>query len=76
MGRKVPVSCEVLANHWGNLSNYFKYSGLVRRLIYTINPIERLHRQIRKFTKIKDSFTGTNALYKQVYYAIKKAEQD
>ncbi len=52
-----------------------KYSGPVRQLIYTTNPIEGLHRQIRKFTKTKGAFTNTNALYKQVYCAIKKVEQ-
>ncbi|WP_281508800.1 transposase [Wolbachia endosymbiont (group B) of Pandemis cinnamomeana] len=60
-------------NNWENLSSYLKYSGPVRKLIYTTNPIEGLHRQIRKFTKTKGSFTSTNALYKQVYCAIKKA---
>ncbi len=62
-------------NNWENLSGYFKYSGPVRRIIYTTNPIEGLHRQIRKFTKTKGSFTSINALYKQVYCAIKKAEE-
>ncbi|WP_264376444.1 MULTISPECIES: transposase [unclassified Wolbachia] len=62
-------------NNWENLSSYLKYSGPVRKLIYTTNPIEGLHRQIRKFTKTKGSFTSTNALYKQVYCAIKKVRE-
>jgi Transposase and inactivated derivatives len=75
MGRKVSFSIKSWQNNWENLSSYFKYSGPVRKLIYTTNPIEGLHRQIRKFTKTKGSFTSTNALYKQVYCAIKKVEQ-
>ncbi|WP_264330447.1 IS256 family transposase [Wolbachia endosymbiont (group B) of Erebia ligea] len=74
-GEKYPLVIKSWQNNWENLSSYFKYSGPVRRLIYTTNPIEGLHRQIRKFTKTKGSFTNTNALYKQVYCAIKKVEQ-
>ncbi|KLT23093.1 IS256 family transposase [Wolbachia endosymbiont of Armadillidium vulgare str. wVulC] len=64
---KYPLVTKSWQNNWENLSGYFKYSGPVRKLIYTTNPIEGLHRQIRKFT-------NTNALYKQVYCAIKKVE--
>ncbi len=74
-GEKYPLVIKSWQNNWENLSSYFKYSGPVRRLIYTTNPIEGLHRQIRKFTKTKGSFTSTNALYKLVYCAIKKIEQ-
>lgn len=74
-GEKYPLIIKSWQNNWENLSSYFKYSGPVRKLIYTTNPIEGLHRQIRKFTKTKGSFTSTNALYKQVYCAIKKVEQ-
>ncbi|MGI2299905.1 transposase, partial [Candidatus Cardinium hertigii] len=57
-----------------HLSSYFQYSDPVRRLIYTTNPIESLHRQIRQFTKTKGAFTSVNSLYKLVYCAIKKME--
>ncbi|WP_410543834.1 transposase [Wolbachia endosymbiont of Encarsia formosa] len=49
--------------------------SILDQLGSSTNPIEGLHRQIRKFTKTKGSFTNTNALYKQVYCAIKKVEQ-
>ncbi len=35
-------------SNWENLSSYFKYSDPMRRVIYTTNPIEGLHRQIRQ----------------------------
>ena len=54
---------------WDELSNYFKYSTEIRRLIYTTNPIEGFHRQVRKYTKSKGSFTSENALYKLIYSA-------
>ncbi|RDD33848.1 transposase, IS110 family [Wolbachia endosymbiont of Cylisticus convexus] len=74
-GTKYPMVIKSWQNNWENLSGYFKYSGPIKRVIYTTNPIEGLHRQIRKFTKTKGSFTSINALYKQVYCAIKKAEE-
>ena len=75
-GAKYPMVIKSWQNNWENLSSYFKYSDPVRRLVYTTNPIEGLHRQIRKFTKTKGAFTSTNALYKLVYCAIKKAERN
>ena len=73
-GSKYPIVIKSWKNNWDNLSNYFKYSDPVRRLVYTTNPIEGLHRQIRKFTKTKGSFTSLNALHKQIYCAIRKVE--
>ena len=73
-GEKYPMVIKSWQNNWEHLSACFKYSDPVRRLIYTTNPIESLHRQIRQFTKTKGAFTSTNALYKLVYCAIKKME--
>ena len=42
----------------------------MRRLIYTTNPIESFHRQVRKYTKNKGAFTSENALYKLIYAAV------
>ncbi len=74
-GEKYPLVVKSWQNNWESLSGYFKYSGPVRRLIYTTNLIEGLHRQIRKFTKTKGAFTSINALYKLVYCAIRKVEE-
>lgn len=73
-GEKYPMVIKSWQNNWEHLSSYFQYSDPVRRLIYSTNPIESLHRQIRQFTKTKGAFTSTNALYKLVYCAIKKME--
>lgn len=74
-GEKYQMVTKSWQNNWEHLSAYFKYSDPVRKLIYTTNPIESLHRQIRQFTKTKGAFTSINALYKLVYCAIKKMEQ-
>ena len=58
--------------NWDHLSSYFKYSKEIRKLIYTTNPIEGFHRQVRKYTKTKGAFTSENALFKLLFCAINK----
>ena len=52
-GTKYPMVLKSWKNNWEHLSAYFQYAEPIRRIIYTTNPIEELHRQIRKFTKTK-----------------------
>jgi putative transposase len=56
-GKKYPIVIKSWNQNWDNLSTYFKYSAEVKQLIYTTNPIEGFHRQVRKYTKTKGSFT-------------------
>lgn len=71
-GKKYPIVINSWNNNWENLSTYFKYDGNIRKLIYTTNAVEGLHRMIRKYTKSKGSFTSENALLKLVYCAYNK----
>ena len=74
-GKQYPMVIKSWWENWDNLSTYFKYSAEVRKLIYTTNPIEGFHRQVRKYTKTKGSFTSENALFKLVYSAIMHIER-
>ena len=69
-GQKYPLVLKSWQAKWDYLSAYFKYSKEVRRLIYTTNPIEGFHRQVRKYTKNKGAFTSESALFKLLYSAI------
>jgi len=71
-GAKYPMVIKSWQQNWDNLSTYFKYSAEVRKLIYTTNPIEGFHRQVRKYTKTKAAFTNENALFKLLFCAIKQ----
>jgi putative transposase len=53
--------------NWDKLSTYFKYTELIRYLIYTTNTIEGFHRQVRKETKTKVDFPSDMALLKLIY---------
>ena len=58
---------------WENLSVYFKYPQEIRRVIYTTNAIEAVHRQFRKLTKTKGAFPNENSLMKLLYVGIQNA---
>jgi putative transposase len=68
-GKKYPIIIKSWRNNWHKLSTFFKYAADIRRLIYTTNPIEGFHRQLRKVTKTKGAFTNDMALLKLVYLA-------
>jgi len=46
---------------------------MIRKLIYTTNPIEILNRQLRKYTKTKSLYPTNEALMKSVYLSLKEA---
>lgn len=54
---------------WDVLSPFFSYPEEIRRIIYTTNIIESLHRQFRKVTKTKTIFPTDGALEKILYLA-------
>jgi len=55
-------------------SQYFNYPLELRRVIYTTNAVEGLHRQLRRVTKTKGAFTNENALLKLLYCALQKIQ--
>jgi putative transposase len=56
--------------NWGEVSAFFKYSGEVRRLIYTTNAVEGFHKILRKFTKTKVIYPAADSLRKSIYRSI------
>ncbi len=74
-GKKYPIIFESWRNKWDNLSNYFKYPEPIRRIIYTTNIIESVHRQFRTLTKTKGAFPNDNSLLKLLYAGIQNAEK-
>ena len=56
-------------------SQYFKYPEDIRRIIYTTNTIEAVHRQFRNLTKTKGAFPNQNSLLKLLYMGIQNASK-
>jgi hypothetical protein len=74
-GQKYPIVIKSWRNKWENLSVYFKYPEEIRRVIYTTNSIEAVHRQFRKLTKTKGGFPNENSLLKLLYLGIQNASK-
>jgi len=61
-GKKYPLAVKSWMDNWVNLSTFFEYTAEIRKVIYTTNAIEGIHRQIRKVTKTKGAFTVSSRL--------------
>jgi putative transposase len=68
-GKQYPFALRSWENNWDVLSPFFKFPDEVRKIVYTTNIIESLHRQFRKVTKSKTMFPSDQALEKMLYLA-------
>jgi transposase-like protein len=74
-GKKYPLVIKSWQSKWDNLSVFFKYPADIRKIIYTTNIIESVHRQFRKLTKTKGAFPNENSLMKLLYLGIQNASK-
>lgn len=74
-GSAYPLVIKSWRNKWHNLSAYFKYPEHIRKVIYTTNAVEAVHRQFRKLTKTKGAFPNENSLLKLLYAGILNATE-
>lgn len=74
-GQQYPVVIKSWRNKWDRLSTYFKYPDYIRKVIYTTNAVEAVHRQFRKLTKTKGGFANENSLLKLLYAGILNASE-
>ena len=74
-GKKYPIVFQSWRNKWENLSVYFKYPEDIRRVIYTTNIIESVHRQFRTLTKSKGAFPNDQSLLKLLFMGIQNAQK-
>lgn len=66
-GKKYPNIAKAWENEWTDLMVFMDFGECIRRMIYTTNAVEGLHRQLRKVTKSKGSWVNDKALVKQIY---------
>ena len=74
-GEKYPIVIKSWRSKWEHLSAYFKYPEDIRRIVYTTNSIEAVHRQFRKLTKTKGGFPNDDSLLKLLYMGIINASK-
>lgn len=69
-GSKYKHAIATWQNNWAGISTYFRFPMELRKIIYTSNAVEGLHRRIRKVTKSKSVFPSSQALFKMLYLVI------
>ncbi len=74
-GKQYPIVIQSWRRKWDDLSAYFKYPEDIRRIIYTTNAVEAVHRQFRKLTKTKGGFPNEDSLLKLLYLGIENASK-
>jgi len=73
--KKYPLVIKSWQNNWDELTAYFQYDTHIRKIIYTTNAVEGLHRQLRKVTKTKGAFPSDDSLLKLIYLASQNIEK-
>jgi len=68
-GKKYSLSIRTWRQNWAHASTFFKYPDEIRKIIYTTNAVEAVHRQFRKVTKAKSIFPNDDALKKMLFLA-------
>lgn len=60
---------------WGELMAFLDFPQAMRKMIYTTNPVEALHRIVRKLIKSKAAWVSETALTKQIYLSLMHNEK-
>ena len=66
---KYPNSMKRWKDNWDAISPIFKFSSVVRKVIYTTNAIESLNSTYRKLNRQRSVFPSDTALLKALYLA-------
>ena len=74
-GDAYPIVIKSWWGKWELLTAYFKYPKQIRKVMYTTNSIEAVHRQFRKLTKTKGGFPNDDSLLKLLYMGIENASK-
>lgn len=74
-GEKYPEIAKKWKTNWTELSVSFDYPKELRRVIYTTNTVEALHKILRKTTKTKGAFVSDQALEKQLYLTLQHTKK-
>jgi len=61
--------------NWSELMAFLDFPKGMRKMIYTTNPVEAVHRVVRKLIKGKAAWSSTTALMKQLYLSFTHNEK-
>src|ERR1700757_1217289 len=72
-GKRYPAIGQTWRRAWEHVVPFFAFAPSIRKMIYTTNAVEALHRSLRKIIKTRGSFPNDDAALKLLYLAIKNA---
>lgn len=61
--------------NWDELFAFMDFPTEIRRMIYTTNPVEAVHRIVRRLVKSKAAWASETALFKQLYLSLMHNEK-
>ena len=73
-GERYPMIADAWRRDWEHITPFLALPDELRRVVYTTNTIEAMHRQIRKAIKTRGHFPDEQAATKLIYLAIERAE--
>jgi putative transposase len=73
-GERYPMIGQAWRARWEHIIPFLSLPEDLRRIVYTTNTIEAMHRQIRKAIKTRGHFPDEQAATKLIYLAIERAE--
>jgi transposase-like protein len=74
-GKKYEYIVRQWKSEWDEVMAFMDFNPALRKMVYTTNPVEALHRIIRKIIKSKAAWVSETALVKQIYLALKHNEK-
>jgi transposase-like protein len=74
-GQRYPMIGQTWRETWEHVIPFLAFPADVRRVVYTTNTIEALHRQIRKTIKTRGHFPTEEAARKLIYLSIQNARK-
>lgn len=69
---KYPAIGKLWREHWQQVIPFFVMPAELRKVVYTTNAVESLHRSLRKAIKTRGAFPSEEAALKLIYLAISK----
>lgn len=72
-GARYPAIGQAWRRAWEHVTPLFAFPPAIRKMIYTTNAVESLHRSLRKIIKTRGSFPTDEAATKLLYLAIQNA---
>jgi putative transposase len=74
-GGKYRAIGKLWKENWEHVIPFFAFPAEVRKVIYTTNAVEALHRSLRKIIKNRGSFPSEEAALKLLYLALQNISQ-